>query len=424
MSIPETLPNWAPRQAAVVLAMLEATEQGVREGQPADRVLHSLISGNKKYGSRDRRLIGDAVFAWFRWHGAIGTLPLARGLCAAWALEGREWPPALLAMLSELDVPQPESLEESASLEARKESVEKAFELSLPPVDQWLPEWWKKESAHLGEYSDRLREHFHRPPTWLRVDHSAQSRLQDELISDGAEWAGDASPCAYAFEDAGKVRRWMDAHGDVLEIQDLCSQQVVRVCNPSSGETWWDACCGNGGKSLQLLDDAERNLDLTCTDRREEVLKELIKRGRRHGLSKVRRYCLDLLSKDLQLPQIAFDGILLDAPCSGTGTWNRNPDAAWRSEASDVSQAGRRQLGMLKAVAPALSSGGVLVYAVCTLTKTETIDVVSAFLAEQTEFQLDPIAHPLTGTETDGTLTLLPKETRGDGMYIARMVRT
>ena len=65
------LPAWAPRQAAVLLAMLEATEQGVREGQPADRILNNLIVGNKKYGSRDRRLIRDAVFCWFRWHGAV-----------------------------------------------------------------------------------------------------------------------------------------------------------------------------------------------------------------------------------------------------------------------------------------------------------------------------------------------------------------
>jgi 16S rRNA (cytosine967-C5)-methyltransferase len=88
---------------------------------------------------------------------------------------------------------------------------------------------------------------------------------------------------------------------------------VVRICDPQAGQKWWDACCGNGGKSLQLLDQAERNLDLTCTDRREEVLKELTRRGRRYGLSKVRRYALDLLKNDFQLPNVSFDGILPNA---------------------------------------------------------------------------------------------------------------
>ncbi|MGA0333003.1 MAG: RsmB/NOP family class I SAM-dependent RNA methyltransferase [Kiritimatiellia bacterium] len=419
----ETLPSWAPRQAAVILAMLEATEQGVRQGQPADRVLTKLMGGSKKYGSRDRRLIRDAVFSWFRWHGAVGSLPLAQGLCAAWSLESREWPPALQEMLRELGSPLPESNDPARSLEQRKADTESVLNCELAPVSEWLPSWWKEQTEHLGPYADRLAEHFERPPTWLRVDAEARPQLHEALLSDGAEWSGETSPCSYAFADAGKVSRWLQAHAEQLEVQDLSSQQVVRICNPSPGEKWWDACCGNGGKSLQLLDHAGRNLDLTCTDRREEVLSELTRRGRRHGLAKVRRYALDLLQKDLQLPRIAFDGILLDAPCTGTGTWSRNPDAPWRTEASDIQQAKRRQLKMLDAVAPALPSGGQLIYAVCSLCRSETLEVVTEFLAAHPEFSLSAFPHPLREVSTDGTLSLLPGETRADGMFVARFLR-
>lgn len=415
-----SLPSWAPRQAAVLLAMLEATEAGVREGQPADRVLNNLMAGNKKYGSRDRRLIRDCVFSWFRWHGAVGDLPLAKGLCAAWFLEAREWPPALQAILEELKVEVPAVLAADSSLEDKRRALAAAFDCTLPPVEEWLPVWWKDQTAHLGPYENRLNEHMKRPPTWLRVDHTARKLLHDQLIEDGAEWAG---PGAYAFEDAGKISRWLQAQSEYIEIQDLASQQVVRICNPQAGQKWWDACCGNGGKSLQMLDAADRNLDLTCTDRREEVLAELTKRGRRHGLSKVRRYALDLLQTDLQLPKIAFDGVLVDAPCSGTGTWSRNPDAPWRTEASDIQQAFRRQLKLLQAVAPALSSGGILVYAVCSICKSETLDVVAAFLEAEPGYQLESFPHPLIGETTDGTLILLPTETRGDGMFVAKFVK-
>ncbi len=418
-----TLPTWAPRQAAVLLAMLETTEAGVREGQPADRVLNNLIAGNKKYGSRDRRLIRDAVFCWFRWHGAVGDLPLAHGLCAAWALENREWPPALLAMLEELNWPAPEVSETELSFADRKTTVEAAFGIELSDIADWLPLWWKEQTHHLGSYEDRLAEHFQRPPTWLRVDQNAREILHPQLLEDGAEWAGEVSPEAYAFEDAGKVSRWLQAQQEHLEIQDLSSQQVVRICNPQAGQKWWDACCGNGGKSLQLLDIADRNLDLTCTDRREEVLKELTRRGRRHGLSKVRRYALDLLKADILLPNVAFDGILVDAPCSGTGTWSRNPDAPWRTEASDVNQGHRRQVKMLKVVAPALNEGGTLIYAVCSLCKTETVEVVSEFLETTPGYKLSPFTHPLSGEETDGTLSLLPNQTRADGMFVAKFVK-
>jgi 16S rRNA (cytosine967-C5)-methyltransferase len=419
-----SLPPWASRQGAVVLAMLETVVDSVQKGIPADRTLHALLSKNKKYGSRDRRLMGDTIFAWFRWHGAIGSYPLPTGLCAAWMLDGREWPPALQAILEELEISEPEILSEDLSLADRKAAVEAAFQIELPPVEQWLPEWYQSETDHLGPWEDRIRDHINRPPTWLRVDRSTRTEIHDALIADGAEWAGEASPCSYSFREAGKVHHWLRSHPEAIEVQDLGSQQVVRICAPKAGELWWDACSGAGGKSLQLLDEANRDLNLTCTDKREEILTELTKRGRRHGLGKVRRYALDLLQEEVTLPNFSFNGILLDAPCSGSGTWQRNPDDAWRTEAKDVEQHGRRQLRMLNAIAPALQNGGHLIYAVCSLTRRETTQVITDFLQANPEYSLAPFTNPLNGETTDGSLFLLPEQTHGDGMFVAKLTRT
>ncbi len=422
MSNSSPLPSWAPRQAALLLEILEQVVEAVREGHPADRTLHGILSKQRKFGSRDRRLIGDAVFAWFRWHGATADLPYDQGLCAAWAMEQREWPVALQSMMEQLGWDVPEAKTEEPSLDRARTEVEDRFGITLSPVSEWLPDWYQQETAHLGTWEERIRDHLIRPPTWLRVDKSRQAELHPMLLEKGAEWAGDSSPCSYSFEKPGVVNQLMREQGDALEIQDLGSQQVARICDPHPGQTWWDACCGAGGKSLQLLDLADRNLDLTCTDKRETVLKELVKRGRQHGTAKVRRYALDLLNPPL-LPNIEFDGILIDAPCTGTGTWSRNPDDAWRTEKKDVNQHARRQEQMIQTVLPVLKNGGTLVYAVCSITHTETEKVVKNALEQNPALELAPFPHPLTGDLTDGTLLLLPAETKGDGMFVAKFVK-
>ncbi len=421
MTEPTTsLPAWAFGQASHTLALLKAVADAVAKGEPADRALRATMGEQRKYGSRDRRLFGDAVFTWFRWVGVVGKLgPSASGLCAAWYLDARPWEPALLALMQDIKLTPPEVLPASMPLDERLAKGRELFGDTLAPPEDLLPAWLLAQTADWGDVSERLQAHLRRPPTWLRVDHAHREALHEALVADGARWAGDASPCAYGFHDAGKVHDWLHKHPEALEIQDISSQQVVRVAAPQAGETWWDACCGAGGKSLQLLDEAGGAMDLTCTDRREEVLKELTQRGRRHGRARVRRYALDLLQTP-ELPNLVFDGILVDAPCSGAGTWARSPDGPWRCTEKEVRQAARRQIVLLAAVAPGLRPGGRLVYAVCSHTRAETDQVVDAFLAAHPNFALDPLPHPLSGEATDGRVRVTADQGPGDHMFVAR----
>ena len=421
-SSPTDLPPWANRQAALTLGILEKVALKVSDGEPADRMLRRIIGDKKKYGSRDRRLFGDVVFTWFRWHGVVGGLPLARGLCVAWYLDATPWPPALSAILLDMGISEPDPLPPETPLQERKAAAEAVFDTTLPDLQHWVPDWVAKETAHLGPLEDRLHEILHRPPTWLRVDRQEQPALHEALLADGAAWAGDADPCAYAFDNPGKVHAWLQKHAEAIEIQDLASQQVARICDPAPESSWWDACAGAGGKALHLLDRSGRNMELTCTDKREQILSEITRRGRQHGLARVRRYALDLL-KNPELPNLTFDGILLDAPCSGAGTWSRAPDTLWRTSEKDVQQLSRRQVRMLEAVLPPLKPGGKLIYAVCSLLQSETHGVIDAFLAAHPELTLVPTPHPLTGAATDGKIVITPTESKGDGMFIANMIK-
>jgi 16S rRNA (cytosine967-C5)-methyltransferase len=116
-----------------------------------------------------------------------------------------------------------------------------------------------------------------------------------------------------------------------------------------------------------------------------------------------------------------FDGVLVDAPCSGWGTWSRNPDARWRSDLRDPAQKRNLQVRMLHNAAQCVKSGGVLVYAVCTFTREETVEVIERFLPEHPGFVLDRFAHPLTGEPVNGAVQIWPWEGPGDGMFIARL---
>jgi 16S rRNA (cytosine967-C5)-methyltransferase len=158
-----------------------------------------------------------------------------------------------------------------------------------------------------------------------------------------------------------------------------------------------------------------------ATDIRVPALKELKKRARKYGIRGIRTQPHNVV---LDEPfSKTFDGVLIDAPCSGWGTWPRNPDARWRSSKRDVVQCANRQLKILNNATWCVKPGGVLVYAVCTIARPETEEVIMNFLDANPTFKLDPFAHPLTGEATHGQIQIWPWDGPGDGMFIARFIR-
>ena len=115
-----------------------------------------------------------------------------------------------------------------------------------------------------------------------------------------------------------------------------------------------------------------------------------------------------------------FDGILIDAPCSGVGTWQRNPHARWTTTAEDVRELAATQLALLHNVTPALKPGGRLIYSVCTLTRSETTAVTEAFSAARPELEPSPLT--ALGT-TQASLQLWPHELNANGMFLAAWTR-
>ena len=268
-----------------------------------------------------------------------------------------------------------------------------------------VPAWLKDEMELPADYLRQLQRD---PALWLRARPAQGAKLAAALRD--CEHSGRA-PDALRYTGTQDLFHTEQFQGGEFEIQDLASQLVGHACAPQPGETWWDACAGEGGKTLHLADLMGNKGVVWASDRSARRLDTLKRRAAR---AKLFNYRTDFWDGGSKLPtKQKFDGILLDAPCSGIGTWQRNPHARWTVTPDDVRELAATQLALLNNLAGALKPGGRLIYAVCTLTRSETSAVADAFAATRAE--LEPL--PLFGAEP--RFTQWPHEINANGMFIA-----
>ena len=183
------------------------------------------------------------------------------------------------------------------------------------------------------------------------------------------------------------------------------------------------ACAGAGGKTLALAELMERTGTVVAGDIRAYKLDDLRKRARRAGFPNIMTRPWD--GKKISGKQAAnFDGVLVDAPCSCSGVWRRNPDGRWSTTAADVDAMAPIQREVLDHAAPAVRPGGVLVYATCSVFASENQAVVADFLASHPEFIPEAFENPLDGTPVeDGMLAIDGSADNSDSMFVARLRR-
>jgi 16S rRNA (cytosine967-C5)-methyltransferase len=146
---------------------------------------------------------------------------------------------------------------------------------------------------------------------------------------------------------------------------------------------------------------------------------------KRAGRAKVFNYRTKLWKKGSEVPtKTMFSGVLVDAPCSGVGTWGRNPHARWTTTGHDVLELARMQRDILGKVAASVKSGGKLVYSVCTLTSAETREIKEWFTEKYPEFHPLKVVNPLDPSQKQDSIELLPPELHANGMYVALWQRS
>jgi 16S rRNA (cytosine967-C5)-methyltransferase len=278
-------------------------------------------------------------------------------------------------------------------------------------IQRGLPSW-----AHdLIPVSGALVRAFQTEPRlWLRARPGEGKTLAAKL--------GESVPHPHLgdalwYQGREDLFRSAEFHEGQFEVQDLSSQAVGHICAPVPGQTWWDTCAGEGGKTLLLCDLMQNKGLVWASDPAEWRLTNL---KRRAGRAKLFNYRVKAWAHKDHLPtKTKFDGILVDAPCSGIGTWGRNPHARWTTTLQDVTELAEIQKGILGKIADSVKPGGKLIYSVCTLARPETNEVADTFEKNHPSFEPLEITNPLQPAQKAGRITLLPQEIHANGMFIA-----
>lgn len=359
---------------------------------PADAALRRYLGLARRLGPREKRAISRAVFTFWRWvewtdskASAQKQLEQADAINSRWLADPKSVKPETLAARA-------------------------------------VPAWLREEMDLPVAYLQQLQRE---PALWLRARPGTADKLAREL---GHCETTDRAPDALRYTGAQDLFLTPAFHAGAFEIQDLASQIVSLACSPAPKQTWWDACAGEGGKTLHLADLMDNKGLIWASDRSARRLETLKRRAARAHLFNYRSLLWDGGPK---LPtKTKFDGILVDAPCSGVGTWQRNPHARWTTTPDDVRELVAMQRSLLENVAGALKPGGRLVYAVCTLTRSETTAVADAFTAAHPELVPTPL-FPGAQLSASGShlsplgsqLFLWPHEHNANGMFIAAWQR-
>jgi 16S rRNA (cytosine967-C5)-methyltransferase len=371
---------------AVIHPVHEIAAEVIRKtgkNKPADAALREVLKQIKDLAPFDATEVAKTVFIYYRWH--------------VWLRDER-------------------GVESKMRLAQRLDDRFRADESSVPLAElrtKAVPVW----TAEVMDVSDDWLCSLQREPKlWLRAKHGQAAALAEKLF--GAEIC-PLLPDALLYRGEEDLFKTPEFHAGEFEIQDIASQMVGLLCAPQPGETWWDACAGEGGKLLHLSDLMQNEGLIWASDRAEWRLQKL---KRRAGRAKVFDYRSVFWDGGPKLPtKTKFDGVLVDAPCSGIGTWQRNPQARWTTSANDAHELAEIQKNLLANVAPSVKPGGKLIFSVCTLSRSETTEVVEDFNSRFAA-EFEPMVLPAIvpgGQQTGATRFIWPQDLDGNGMFIA-----
>ena len=386
----------AARLQAAIEVLDEVIASARDDGPPADAIVTRYFKHRRYAGSKDRRAVRELVFRAIR---RSGEQPVS-GRSAILGLAQDE--PELLELFG-----QPRGPELRAP-------GEEAATASLVP--QWvIPEL--SPCVAESEWPALLD----RAPLDLRVNVARASR--DELLAQLPQGrATRLSPWGIRLPSDSRIDDHPAFRDGLIEIQDEGSQLIAHSCEPQEGPKLLDLCAGAGGKALALAA-AAPDAEILATDSNRARLARLPPRAARAGAQIETR----LLNPPNELDELSdwrdqAEVVLVDAPCSGTGTWRRNPEGRWRLTPDRLERLIALQQRLLDIAAELVRPGGRLVYAVCSLLSREGAGQIHAFHDRHSSWISDE--SPIAAGRLDGAGRLLtPGHDGTDGFFVARLRR-
>ena len=295
-----------------------------------------------------------------------------------------------------------------------------AIETSHPA---WLLKRWIKAFG-MEEAGAFARANNEAPPVSFRL---ITRRGNEEGILDELRGAGGVLHPSrivsegWRIEGAGKALRAL-AHAGKIYLQDESSQLVAHVIDAQAGERVLDVCAAPGSKTTHIATRTPGISLIVAGDLHEHRLRTVMEAGARQEIKTLRAVVHDG-ENNLPFIEDSFDRVLLDAPCTGTGTLRRNPEIRWRITAQDVLDLSARQSRLLAHAARMVRRGGRLVYSTCSVEQEENEDVVASFLKRDAEFKLLPLDMAVSLQHEGHAMRIWPHKQGADGFYIAAFER-
>lgn len=393
---------------------------------PADAILRRFFSENPKLGAHDRTFIAEMVFGVLRHRLFLEQIvnPVTpRSLLLAY-----------LVRFGGVNVRQLQSWVKES--EMKWLPAVKAVKLESQPlaVRAEIPDWLVEKLKHVMSEADILNLGLSlqkTAPLDLRVNTLLAKRKEvlGVLKEDGiAAEATPLSPCGVRLKENPSINRHPLFLSGKVEVQDEGSQILGYLMAPRRGEMIVDFCAGAGGKTLLLGMLMQSKGRLYAFDISEKKLSNLKQRLKRSGLSNVHIQRI-ASENDLKVKRLAgkIDRVLVDAPCSGMGTLRRNPDLKWRQSPQSIEELKVKQAAILSAAAGLVKPGGRLVYATCSFLPEENQEIIEAFTADNSEFELlncsELLAEERIAVNTGEFLQLSPYSHETDGFFAAALIR-
>ena len=281
---------------------------------------------------------------------------------------------------------------------------------------QWLIDAF--QDAHPRACPDLFETNNSRAPMALRVNRTRiePARYRGQLDAAGIRHQPGMAPDSVILERPMPARELPGYERGWVAVQDDGAQLAAALLNPRPETAVLDACAAPGGKAFHLLE-RDPSLMLTALDRDQARLAHMSRESRRLGHS-FRRVIAGDATGTAWWDGTSFDAILLDVPCSGTGTLRRHPDIKVNRRPRGLARTVQRQRAMLAGVWPTLSCGGTLLYCTCSILPAENQDVVAAFLEQNPDAAARPIRADWGCDATPGRL-LLPRKNGPDGFFFA-----
>ncbi|MDO9185621.1 MAG: RsmB/NOP family class I SAM-dependent RNA methyltransferase [Bacteroidia bacterium] len=378
----------------LVQAIAGTLQQIFVERVYADKAVEQILKQNPRWGSRDRRFIAETTYEMVRWWRYISEsfCPSGAGKVNVEEAIGTEYFYKLFAtwqILKGLDLP---DWEEFSGID-KNQIVKNAEQVKLirkyrESIPDWLDELGGRE---LGEavWGNELHALNTEAQVVLRVNtlKTSSEELKNKLLTQGIglETLNNTSPLfetikkgAFVLSKRQNLHQLNEYKEGLFEIQDASSQLIAPFLQLKEGMKVIDACAGAGGKSLHMAAMMQNKGEIISMDVEERKLTELKRRSDRAGVRIIKTQLINAAS--ISKFKNSADRLLLDVPCSGLGVIRRNPDAKWKLNLDFIDQIKKTQQEIICNYSQMLKSGGIMVYATCSILPSENQQQVEAFL--------------------------------------------